>query len=95
MDMVTGTDIVIATAKRINRNLHKHLHAYGNQDNPGDNLRDFRFESLGGVAPDFKTENAHHKACNCNGGGGKNHVGIQECERNPDRECVNACGDRQ
>lgn len=75
--------------------LKYHLYANGNQNNSGDDFRDLRLEALGGVAADFKAYDAHHETCDGDGRCGKDHVRVDEGERDADREGVDACGYRQ
>ena len=75
--------------------LQEHLYANRNEDNAGDKFGNFRLESFGGMASDFKPDNAHHKACHRDGGYRKRHIDVHERERDADGECVDACGDGQ
>ena len=77
------------------KHLKKHLHANRNQDNPGDDFGNLRLEALGGVSSDFVADNAHDKACKCDCACGKYHVHVHERKRNPDRESVDACRNRE
>lgn len=47
------------------------------------------------MAPDFKTDDAHHEACDGDGCCRKDHVRVDERKRNPYSEGVDACGYRQ
>lgn len=47
------------------------------------------------MAADFKAYDAHHETCDGDGRCGKDHVRVDEGERDADREGVDACGYRQ